>query len=74
MKLAIESTHRTVIYNGQTVRLWEGISAGGTPVICYMALVDVQRPQDVRALEQEQLGEHRTPSAITEAIPSETIP
>lgn len=74
MKLAIESTHRIVIYNGQAVRLWEGVSSKGTPVICYMAYIDVQRPQDVWQLEQELLGEHRIPSSATASVPSETLP
>lgn len=72
MKITIESTDKIVEVNGVPARIWEGKTASGIPLHCYITRVAVDREQDCTAFELE-LQETRTPSAAVQAIPSRLV-
>ena len=68
MKITIESTTKIVHMNGVPCRIWEGTTATGIPVHCYITLVAVPKDQDPAQFERE-LEEQKPPSPEIEAIP-----
>jgi hypothetical protein len=53
MKLEIESTEKIVVQNGIPARIWNGKTAAGVPVTCYIAHVAVDRSEDSSELDRE---------------------
>jgi hypothetical protein len=72
LQLIIENTKKIVrlALNGVDVpvRIWEGRTAGGIPVHCFIARVAVNDDQDCSQFDRE-LQEYRAPSAEVAAIP-----
>jgi len=72
MKIQIESTTKIVELNGVPARIWEGKTASGIPVHCYVTRIAVDNGDDVTEFERE-LKEQRAPSVEIEAIPLRII-
>lgn len=72
MKITIESTSKIVQLNNVPARIWEGKTESGIPVHCYVTRIAVDGDQDC-AQFQEELQEHKPPSAEIEAIPLRMI-
>ncbi|HWR36396.1 MAG TPA: hypothetical protein VN622_11055 [Clostridia bacterium] len=68
MKITIESTSKIVELNGVPMRIWEGETSDGIKVHCYVTRIAVRHEDDQTQFQQE-LREHRAPSAEVEAIP-----
>ena len=68
MKIEISSTTKIVQLNGVPARIWEGKTAGGVPIHCYVTRVAVANGLDASELDSE-LQEHEPPSADIAAIP-----
>lgn len=67
MTLTIESTSKIVHVNGVPARIWEGHTASGIPVHCYVTRVAVHKSEDCSQFERE-LQETRPPSPEVEGI------
>lgn len=72
MKIEITATTKIVTLNGVPARIWEGRTAAGVPIHCYVTRVAVAKELDASELERE-LQEHETPSAEIAAIPERLI-
>lgn len=76
MKIHVESTSRLVelVMDGESMpaRIWEGVTAAGVPVICWVTRIAVKRDRDVRQFEAE-LAEQRAPSSEALAFPLRMI-
>jgi hypothetical protein len=72
MKVTIESTSKLVEVNGVPARVWEGVTASGIPVQCFVTRVAIHPDHDQAQFEQE-LAQCRAPSAEAEAIPMRMI-
>lgn len=72
MEIQIESTDKIVELNGVPARIWEGHTASGIPVHCYVTRIAVARDADTSQFEKE-LQEHRTPSVDVQTIPLRLI-
>jgi len=72
MKITIESTAKLVElrtpHGTVRARIWEGHTASGIPVHCYITRVAVANDRDHAEFERE-LQEHAAPSAEIAAIP-----
>lgn len=68
MKITIESTSKTVWVNGVPARIWEGHTASGIEVHCYVTRIATPRDGDTSQFEAE-LQEQRVPSSDVAAIP-----
>lgn len=71
MKISIEPTSKIVEMDGVPVRIWEGASDEGMPVVVFIARVSVPDGLPIQAyMEFERaLGKARTPSPAVVAIP-----
>jgi hypothetical protein len=69
MKIEIESTTKIVELNGVPARIWEGKTASGIPVHCYITRIAVANRFDTTEFDLAELQEHRAPSPEIEAIP-----
>lgn len=71
MELIIESTSKTVEINGLPARVWEGRTASGIPVHCFITRVAVAEglPAASYSEFEKELAEQRKPSVGVEAIP-----
>jgi hypothetical protein len=72
MKIEIESTTKIVTLNGVPARIWEGKTANGTPVHCYVTRIAVSGDADASELERELL-EQRPPTLEIQEIPLRMI-
>ncbi len=72
MVVVIESTEKIVTLNGVPARIWEGKTASGIPLHCYITSVAVACKEDTSEFEAE-LKEHRAPSPEVAAIPLRLI-
>lgn len=73
MKITLESTTKTVTFNGIPARIWEGHTESGIPVLhAYITRVGVHKDHDCTQFEAE-LKEQRAPSPEIEAIPMRMI-
>ena len=68
MTMTISSTTKVVTLDGVQCRVWEGQTERGIPIHCFIPRVAVKNGLDASQFEEE-LNEHRTPSAEVEAIP-----
>ena len=64
MKLQIESTEKIVTLDGVSMRLWEGTTESGVPVVAFVARVAVpeNRPQEEYRIFETELRQLRKPS------------
>lgn len=72
MQIAIESTTKVVTLNGVPARIWEGHTASGIPVHCYVTRIAVADGEDKSQFERE-LDEHRAPTPEIQAIPARLL-
>lgn len=73
MRILIDSTSKIVTLNGGVeARIWEGHTAAGVPVHCYVTRIAVHNDHDASQFQRE-LQEHRAPSADVVAIPLRMI-
>lgn len=72
MLVRIESTDKIVALNGVPARIWEGTTAGGIPVYCYVTRIAVRDDVKADVIEQfdRELLSCRPPSAEVVAIPA----
>ncbi|HYM46747.1 MAG TPA: hypothetical protein VES65_11390 [Solirubrobacteraceae bacterium] len=68
MKVELESTTRFVEADGLRMRVWQGETAAGIPVVALIVRVAVERTQDTTEFERE-LQEHAAPRADVVAFP-----
>lgn len=68
MKIEIESTTKMVQFNDVPARVWEGKTASGIPVHCYITMIAVKNDLDSTEFHKE-LREHRLPSPGIEVNP-----
>jgi hypothetical protein len=72
MKVTLESTTKivTLTIDGATVpaRVWEGETAHGVACHAFITRIAVDRHDDAAEFQQD-LQEHRAPSAVIDAIP-----
>lgn len=79
MTIKIESTTKvvTLVVNGAEVlaRIWEGHTASGVPVHCYITRVAVKEGQPTETYQQfeQELAEQQKPSEDIVAIPLRLI-
>jgi hypothetical protein len=72
MKIEIESTTKIVRLNNVPARIWEGKTASGIPVHCYVTRIALAKDADPSEFERE-LQEHKPPSPEIQAIPLRMI-
>lgn len=72
MQIQIESTTKIVNLNGVPARIWEGHTASGIPVHCYVTRIAVANGQPSEQFERE-LQEQRMPSVEVRTIPAALI-
>ena len=72
MEITITSTTKTVTLNGVPARIWEGRTASGIPVHCYVTRIAVANGLDTSQFEAE-LQSHEPPSAVLNEIPLRMI-
>ena len=65
MTITITNTTKIVAVNGVPAGIWEGKTAAGIPIICFVTCVAVPNDQDQRQFEQELL-EQFAPSAAAD--------
>ncbi len=68
MTMTISSTTKIVKLNGIDCRVWEGSTAGGVKVYCFILCVAAEDGQDLSRFEAE-LQEQAVPSIEIEALP-----
>lgn len=73
MKVILESTQKTVFINGVPARIWEGETASGIKVHCYITLVSVAENEPNTQEFEQELERHAPPSVEMEAIPLRLI-
>lgn len=76
MKLTVESTEKVMtLESGQKVRVWQGETANGVPVLAFVAYVMPTIPaDDPRQAEfVAELEEHTTPGFVARAIDARFI-
>jgi hypothetical protein len=75
MRIQIESTTKIVTLDGVQMRVWEGATESGIPVICMVARVAVEnsRPPEDHAQFERELQEMKPPSAAAEWFPHRMI-
>jgi len=74
MKIAIESTEKIVTLNGVPARIWEGHTASGIPVHCYVTRIGVKDGLGLDTTEfDRELQEHTMPSLDVQFIPLHLI-
>ena len=72
MTITISNTDKTVKMDGVDARLWEGETADGIQIHCYIVRIGVRSDQDLSQFEKE-LQETRPPSPELEEIPLRMI-
>jgi hypothetical protein len=69
MRVEIESTTKFVHLNGVPARIWEGKTASGIPVHCYITRIAVAENHPQGEFERELGQAHAAPSPEIQAIP-----
>jgi len=72
MDISISNTSKIVDVNGIPARIWEGKTASGIPVHCFITRIAVAKNEDASQFEKE-LQECKPPSAAIMAIPMSLI-
>lgn len=75
MVVTLESTSKLVELNGVPVRIWEGRTESGIPVIAFVTRIAVEQGQTPAVCEQfeRELRQVRSPSAAAEAFPARLV-
>ena len=74
MKITIENTTKFTHLNGVKMRIWEGQTATGIKVHCFIARVAIHKDDEPRAEEfKKELQEEKAPSVEIEAMPLRLI-
>ena len=73
MTILLRSTTKMVTLNGVPARIWEGESASGIRLHCYITRVAIDKDEPRSAEFDRELQEHEAPSAEIEAIPLRLI-
>jgi hypothetical protein len=66
MKAQIESTSRTLIWQGLNFRVWEGVSAKGVKFIALVNRCESADPEQMRLLVSEISGPSKEPEETTQ--------
>ena len=72
MKIEIENTDKIVDLNGVPARVWEGKTASGIPVHCFVTRISPQSHEGIEDFETE-LQETKAPSEEVKAYPLHMI-
>ena len=72
MKITIECTDKVLELNGVQVRIWEGETASGIRVHCFVAIVAVHKDEDQTEFLRE-LEEKRAPSRTIDVYPARMV-
>jgi hypothetical protein len=67
MKVTMESTDQKVILNGLELRVWEGVSAAGTPFVVLVNRMIATNPDVASAFIAETVAVHKKPATTTPA-------
>lgn len=73
MKITIESTDKIVHLNGIPARIWEGETASGIHVHCFITRIAVGKDEPRIEEFEEELEETVSPSPEIDAYPSRLI-
>lgn len=73
MHIQIYSTEKIVTLNGVPARIWEGITDSGIKVHAYVTRIAVDKDEPNTEQFEQELQEHRQPSAEIQAIPLRMI-
>ena len=72
MKIEIENTDKVVELNGVPARIWEGKTASGIPVHCFVTRISPQSHEGIEDFERE-LQETKAPSTGALSYPLRMI-
>lgn len=72
MKIEIENTDKIVELSGVPARVWEGKTASGISVHCFVTRISPQQNDNIEQFERE-LQETRAPSPEVQAYPLRLI-
>ena len=72
MKIEIENTDKIVELSGVPARIWEGKTASGIPVHCFVIMISPQTHEGIEDFERE-LQETKPPSSEVQAYPLRMI-
>lgn len=72
MKIEIENTDKIVEISGVPARVWEGKTASGIPVHCFVTRISPQSHEGIEDFEKE-LQETKAPSPGVQAYPLRMI-
>lgn len=74
MKMTLESTAVTLAFEGTPVRVWEGTSEKGVPVVAYIALVMPVQGEGIDHAEFDaSLESHKPPSPVAIAAVGQAL-
>lgn len=73
MLVQLHSTDKIVHLNGVPARIWEGITDGGIKCHAYITRIACDKDEPSAAVFEQDLQQHRPPSAEIEAIPLRMI-
>ena len=73
MKITIESTTKIVSLNGIPARIWEGETASGIKIHCYITRLAIDENEKRTEEFEKELQEQKKPSFAIEAIPLNLI-
>jgi hypothetical protein len=73
MKITIESTGELATINGVHVRLWQGETDTGIPVVAMVAILGVARAEDCEQFDRELLEQAEPRPDLLEAFPSRNL-
>lgn len=73
MKLIIESTSKIVQLNGIPARVWEGETASGVKVHCFITRVAIDKDEKRADEFERELMEQKPPSASIASFPLSLI-
>jgi len=68
MEIQLRNTTKIVWLNGVPARIWEGQTASGIPIHCYITRIGVEKNEDMSEFEEE-LDSVSAPSVEMDVIP-----
>jgi hypothetical protein len=73
MKITIENTDKTVTLNGIPARIWEGETASGIKVHCFITRIAIDKSETRAGEFERELRETKAPSAEMAAYPTRLL-
>ena len=73
MEITIHNTDRLVTIDGLPARIWEGQTASGIPVHCYVTRIAVAVDQDAGEFARELAETRPLSAALDAAIPARLV-